>query len=616
MAGYIGAKVGTVTANAADIKGDISATDTTPEITLKNTTETDADGSRGGKITFKGEQSGGEESTLANIQASHDGTADDEKADLIFRTNDGSDGASPTERVRIDSNGSILTATLGTDNVHLGEGAGASIASGGDRNITIGKNAGTAITTGDRNVGVGHQALLANTVGSRYNTAVGHEAGAAITTGTNNTTVGALAGDALTTGGNNTVVGYEALSTEDGHGNNTAVGYQSLKVQNAGLNAANTALGYQAGVAVTDGHSNTLIGTLAGSVLTTGDENTYVGYSAGSSGTATFTGNTALGFNSFAAGANIGDSNTAIGWSTLKNTNAGAAGNGHNTAVGYNAGRGNDTGYDNTFIGSQAGESVSTGNDNTFIGKGSGSTMTTGNNNTILGRFNGNQNSVDIRASTDNIILSDGNGYPRVQFDSTGKMHIRQSVTSHMIFADNANTSYGSVGISSWVNRTSSGGNYFFFSARDTAASQYKWYVRDDGDNKNVSGNYGAISDRKLKENISDANSQWEDIKALRVRKFSFKDRNLDEANMIGVIAQEVEEAGMVNLVDDEFDRDNDGNVLETTTKTFKYSILYMKAVKALQEAMTRIETLETQNTTQATQIADLITRVTALEAE
>ena len=98
MGGYIGAKTGTLVATASNIKGDISATDTTPEITLKNTTETDADGSRGGKITFKGEQSGGEESTLANIQASHDGTADDEKGDLIFRTNDGSDGASPTER--------------------------------------------------------------------------------------------------------------------------------------------------------------------------------------------------------------------------------------------------------------------------------------------------------------------------------------------------------------------------------------------------------------------------------------------------------------------------------------------------------------------------------------
>jgi len=53
----------------------------------------------------------------------------------------------------------------------------------------------------------------------------------------------------------------------------------------------------------------------------------------------------------------------------------------------------------------------------------------------------------------------------------------------------------------------------------------------------------------------------------------------------------------MTNLVDDEIDRDDDGNALETSTKSFKYSILYMKAVKALQEAMTRIETLETKVT-------------------
>ena len=107
MGGYIGATAVGLTTTAADVQGDITSTDTTPEVILKNTTETDADGSRDGKITFKGEQSGGEETTLAQIQASHDGTSDDEKGDLIFKTNDGSDGSSPTERMRIDSAGAV-----------------------------------------------------------------------------------------------------------------------------------------------------------------------------------------------------------------------------------------------------------------------------------------------------------------------------------------------------------------------------------------------------------------------------------------------------------------------------------------------------------------------------
>ena len=70
---------------------------------LHNRTHEDTEGGRESLITFKGEQSGGEISTLAQIQASHDGTADDEKSDLIFKTNDGSDGTSPTEAMRIDS---------------------------------------------------------------------------------------------------------------------------------------------------------------------------------------------------------------------------------------------------------------------------------------------------------------------------------------------------------------------------------------------------------------------------------------------------------------------------------------------------------------------------------
>ena len=89
----------------AAVSGDIS--DTAPERTFTNTTEEDTDGGRESKITFKGEQSGGEVSTLAQIEASHDGTSDDEKGQIVFRTNDGSDGSSPTDAMTILSNGNV-----------------------------------------------------------------------------------------------------------------------------------------------------------------------------------------------------------------------------------------------------------------------------------------------------------------------------------------------------------------------------------------------------------------------------------------------------------------------------------------------------------------------------
>ncbi len=111
--------------------------------------------------------------------------------------------------------------------------------------------------------------------------------------------------------------------------------------------------------------------------------------------------------------------------------------------------------------------------------------------------------------------------------------------------------------------------------------------VFGNGNVQNTNNSYGATSDLALKENISDSPSQWNDIKAVKVKKYSMKADNLDSANQIGVIAQDLETSGMDGLVETIDD-----------VKSVKYSVLYMKAVKALQEAMTRIETLETKVTT------------------
>ena len=408
MSKYIGATVVNLSVDTVDVTGDITATDSTPELILLNDTHEDIEGGREGKITFKGEQSGGEVTVLGQIQSSHDGTSDDQKGDLIFKTNDGSDGTSPTERLRIDSNGSILTATLGTDNVHLGEGAGDSIASGGNYNVTIGKDAGTAITTGDGNIAVGFEALKTEDANGKniaigyqalkvldagadgFNTVIGYQAGTSMSTGQVNTLIGHQAGDAMTTGNNNVAIGHEALGAEAQGDRNVAVGVGALQTQenNSDVDANNTAVGYNAGLSLTTALNNTVIGAGAGDAVTTGNLNTFVGSHAGSA-------------------TDDGASNTAVGAYALDAGNCAD----HNTAIGAGAlGGSSYTGYDSTCVGSDAGNAVTSGYSNTFFGKTAGSTITTGNSNTIVGRYDGNQNGLDIRTSSNFIVLSDGAG--------------------------------------------------------------------------------------------------------------------------------------------------------------------------------------------------------------
>ena len=127
-----------------------------------------------------------------------------------------------------------------------------------------------------------------------------------------------------------------------------------------------------------------------------------------------------------------------------------------------------------------------------------------------------------------------------------------------------------------------------------TGNGSTRFSVLNNGDVGSASNSYGGISDIKLKENIVDANSQWNDIKAVKVRNFNFKDT--PDTKMLGVVAQEIETVSP-SLVYEVVDKDPDTNeALVTTTKQVKYSILHMKAIKALQEAITRIETLEQDN--------------------
>ena len=118
-------------------------------------------------------------------------------------------------------------------------------------------------------------------------------------------------------------------------------------------------------------------------------------------------------------GTSPGGSNVAIGSGALTaNTTAS-----NNTAVGYRAGASTTTNGASVFVGQAAGQNT-TGGNNTFLGVNSGDLVTSGSLNTILGRYNGNQNGLVIRTSSNNIVLSDGNGVPRFVSDSNGEFEI------------------------------------------------------------------------------------------------------------------------------------------------------------------------------------------------
>ena len=186
----------------------------------------------------------------------------------------------------------------------------------------------------------------------------------------------------------------------------------------------------------------------------------------------------------------------------------------------------------------------------------------------------------------------------RMRVDSNGEGNIF-AATGRSVFGARSATGAGT------TDRTISG---IHSATSTTGTGTISFQVFTNGNTQNTNNSYAGISDVKLKENIVNAGSQWDDLKALQVRKYNFKEETGHETHtQIGLVAQEAELISP-GLVFEFPDRDAEGHDLGTVTKNVNYSVLYMKAVKALQEAMERIETLETSN-------ADMLARVTALEA-
>jgi hypothetical protein len=126
-----------------------------------------------------------------------------------------------------------------------------------------------------------------------------------------------------------------------------------------------------------------------------------------------------------------------------------------------------------------------------------------------------------------------------------------------------------------------------FLFCTDTAGQKFS--VRSDGGIANFSANNVNLSDERVKTDIVPIGSYWDKIKAVEVVTFKYKDQTHDDDN-IGVIAQQVESVAPEFVSNDGFgETPQDGVPLKSVYEAdLHYAIL-----KALQEAMARIETLE-----------------------
>ena len=272
----------------------------------------------------------------------------------------------------------------GQNNTVAGTNAGDSF-TGTDaiNNSFYGKDAGTAVTSGDENVAIGYEAFKSATTASQ-NTCIGSKAGSAVTGG-NNVCIGFRAGEDATSIDSCVAVGKSAYDGANTGNDNIAIGAGAMGDSGVTTGGSNTAVGKDALGHLTGGADNVAIGVNAGHAETDGNMNVFIGVQAGD-------------------GMENRSDNVAIGYQALTHTGA----KNRNTCVGAYAGVSNQN-DENTFIGYQAGQGCTTGYYNTCLGHNAGYNLSTGNNIMLLGFNAGTASSPSGVVDDDSTVICLGN---------------------------------------------------------------------------------------------------------------------------------------------------------------------------------------------------------------
>jgi len=213
------------------------------------------------------------------------------------------------------------------------------------------------------------------------------------------------------------------------------------------------------------------------------------------------------------------------------------------------------------------------------------------------------------QSDSGNLKVSNGtevHSAPRMIFKAGGLIEHYADRDGNLNYYQNSHSS-SPFGLSVYFDQAAPDNNTsYFLKCADTGATRCT--IFSDGDV--ATADAGTLSsDEKLKNTITDATDKWDDVKKLKVRNFYWNEDyhpNKKDKKMIGFIAQEFETVfpGLVknykDTIDKEVEDENGVKSIEavetgTTTKHIKEAKLIPILTKALQEAMTRIETLEAE---------------------
>jgi hypothetical protein len=164
----------------------------------------------------------------------------------------------------------------------------------------------------------------------------------------------------------------------------------------------------------------------------------------------------------------------------------------------------------------------------------------------------------------------------------------KTTVGSYLARFNNTNTTVDTYGVAiTYTASTPNDASHNFLGCIDSVGARALIYAN--GGLANYSANNVNLSDARTKTDIKPLASYWNKIKALELVTFKYKDQTHNDDN-IGLISQQVESVAPEFVSNDGFgETPADGVPLKSIYTTD----LYHASIKALQEAMARIEALE-----------------------